>query len=82
MKTLTLICACMFLPSLGNAKVPSEAQLSASVEALKVPSLERRLKARATAYRLVAATAKMMGFGEDALVSVKRDQYASLESKK
>ena len=78
MKVLALTFAVLFLPAASMADVPTQSQLDAAVKAMKVPSLEKRIKARAAAFRMAAATARMMGFGEDVLTPAKRAHYASL----
>ena len=48
----------------GSKTVPSEAELAAEVAAMPMPSLERRLKARAAAYELFASTMSQLGFAK------------------
>ena len=78
MKTFALLIAFSMVPSMAFGTVPTEAELTQSVRAMKMPSLERRLKARAAAFRMAAATAKLMGFGERSLSEIKRRQFGAL----
>ena len=66
------IIICLFLVSPFTAladgqkaeRVPTQAELAAEVAAMPMPSLERRLKARAAAYQLFASTINRLGFAK------------------
>ena len=77
MKAIMVCLGLMFLPFSVQAELPSELQLAQQVKSMRVPTLEERLRARAAAYRIVTATARMMGFGDRAVRQVTRRTYVA-----
>ncbi len=56
----------------------ADGQLVATAASLPTPSLRTRLKARATAYRVVLETAETLGFDEAAVARMARAQKAPI----
>jgi len=66
----------------NTAPIPTESELAVDVSSMRMPRLERRLKARAAAYRLFARTIKQLGFGEELVQqpTLHAKQYALLKA--
>ncbi|MEE2789210.1 MAG: hypothetical protein VX589_17875 [Myxococcota bacterium] len=77
MKSLFAVLVFLLAPVSSHAEVPTALQLEAQVKSMRVPSLEDRLRARAAAYRIVTATARMMGFGDNSVRQVTRRAYVA-----
>ncbi len=65
--TSCLLALALMAPALAHAEQPAEPDLGRAVAEMPMPSLERTLKARAVAAKLIRRTARVMGLADNEL---------------